>query len=61
MINLFRRKRYRVQVTSDGVDKLYSVYRISKTEPCHVKFTTDEGKLVEIRTTTPMDIIVEEV
>ena len=60
MISLFRRKRFKVHVKGEGVDQTYNVYRISKTEPQHVKLTTDQGKLVEIRTTTPMDIIVEE-
>ena len=60
MMWIFKRKRYKVRVSSEGIDKEYSVYRISKTEPMHVKFTTCEGKLVEIRSTTPMDIIVEE-
>ena len=62
IFRLFKRKRYKVMVSSEGIiDREYSVYRISKTEPMHVKFTTYEGKLVEIRSTTPMDIIVEEV
>ena len=60
MISIFKRKRYKVHVKGEGVDQTYNVYRIQKTEPQHVKLTTDGGKLVEIRTTTPMDIIVEE-
>jgi hypothetical protein len=60
MLNIFRRKKFKVHVKGEGVDKTYSVYRISKTEPQHVKLTTDQGKMVEIRSTTPMDIIVEE-
>jgi hypothetical protein len=60
MMWIFKRKRYKVHVKGEGVDHTYNVYRIAKTEPQHVKLTTDSGKLVEIRTTTPMDIIVEE-
>ncbi len=57
---IFRKRKYKVHVKGEGVDKTYNVYRIIKTEPQHVKLTTDQGKMVEIRSTTPMDIIVEE-
>ena len=60
MISIFKRKRYKVHVKCLEVDKSYTASWIMKTEPQHVKLTTDEGKMVEIRTTSPMDIIVEE-
>jgi len=60
IFNIFKRKRYKVRVQGEGVEQVYNAYRITKTDHYHVKLTTDQGKLVDIKTTAPMDIIVEE-
>ena len=60
MINIFRKKKYKVRVQGEGMEQVYTAYRITKADHYHVKLTTDQGKLVDIKTTAPMDIIVEE-
>ena len=60
MMWIFKRKRYKVTVKGEGMEQVYNAYRISKADHYHVKLTTDAGKMVDIKTTAPMDIIVEE-
>ena len=60
IFNLFKRKRYKVTVKGEGMEQVYNAYRLTKADHYHVKLTTDQGKLVDIKTTAPMDIIVED-
>ena len=60
IFNIFKRKKFKVRVQGEGVEQVYTAYRLTKADHYHVKLTTDQGKLVDIKTTAPMDIIVEE-
>ena len=62
MIRIFTRKKQKVRVSepSTGFNEEYIAYKIRKADPNHVKLVTSEGKLVEIKTNNPMDIIVED-
>jgi hypothetical protein len=62
MIKIFTRKKQKVRVSepATGFNEEYIAYKVRKAEPNHVKLVTDKGKVVEIKTNNPMDIIVED-
>lgn len=62
MIRIFTRKKQKVRVSESatGFNEEYIAYKVRKLEPNHVKLVTEKGKVVEIKTNNPMDIIVED-
>ena len=62
MIRIWTRKKQKIRVTepTTGFNEEYTAYKVRKLEPNHVKLVTDKGKVVEIKTNNPMDIIVED-
>jgi len=62
MIRIFTRKRQKVRINepSTGFNEEYIVLKIRKLDPNHVKLVTEKGKVVEVKTNNPMDIIVED-
>ena len=62
MIRIFTRKKQKVRVKepATGFNEEYIAYKVRKLDPNHVKLVTEKGKVVEIKTNNPMDIIVED-
>ena len=62
MIRIFTRKKQKVRVSepATGFNEEYIAHKVRKLDPNHVKLVTEKGKLVEIKTNNPMDIIVED-
>jgi hypothetical protein len=62
MMWIFSRKKQKVRVCEPetGFKEEYISYKIRKLDANHVKLVTEKGKVVEIKTNYPMDIIVED-
>ena len=62
MIRIFTRKKQKVRINEPvtGFSEEYIALKIRKLDPNHVKLVTEKGKVVEVKTNHPMDIIVED-